>query len=201
MQRWSMWCGLVVWLIASNPLALRAQEASPATNDARDREARNLFEAGRLAYDDGRFEEALGYFQKAFDLSQRPELLYNVGSAAERLRQDDKALAAYERYLRELPTADNRGNVEARVDILRDALNERHRARSGQSNPEWIAADREQPANVDGSSGSSWWIWAVVGGVALAGGITAAVLLGSPDEAQAPLPGRDGVVIATLRGD
>jgi tetratricopeptide (TPR) repeat protein len=196
-----MWCGLVVWLVASNPLGLRAQETAQATSDARDREARNLFEAGRLAYDDGRFEEALGYFQKAFDLSQRPELLYNVGSAAERLRQDDKALAAYERYLREVPTADNRGNVEARVNILRAALNERQRAGAGQSNPEWIAGDREQPAAVDASSGSSWWVWAVVGGVALAGGITAAVLLSSSDDAQAPLPGRGGVVIATLRGN
>lgn len=92
---------------------------------ARESEARALFEAGRTAYDNGHFEDALERFRESYELSGRAGLLFNVGAAAERLQRQDEALAAYEAYLEAQPDAPNAANVRARVDILRRAIAER----------------------------------------------------------------------------
>jgi tetratricopeptide (TPR) repeat protein len=89
---------------------------------SRDEEARMLFEAGRVAYADGRFEDALDYFQRAHALSGRAALLYNIGSAADKLRRDAVALDAFRGYLEAMPTAENRGEVEARIRVLEQVV-------------------------------------------------------------------------------
>lgn len=91
----------------------------PVPVSSEDAEARGLFEAGRAAFVDGRFEDARDYFQRAYELSHRPELLYNLGTAEDRLRNDHEALAAFERYLAALPDAANATEVHARVEVLR----------------------------------------------------------------------------------
>ena len=86
----------------------------------REEEARALFMAGRAAYDAGRYEAALERFQESFELSGRPELLYNIGQTADRLRQDAVALQAFERFLAETPeTTANRDVAQRRVEFLR----------------------------------------------------------------------------------
>jgi tetratricopeptide (TPR) repeat protein len=102
-----------------------AAQAQPA-DAARDEEARNLFQAGRVAFSDGRYDDALSYFEKAYELSGRPELLYNVGTAADRLRRTEQAVAAFEQFLAEVPEdAANRKEVESRVGLLKQELEER----------------------------------------------------------------------------
>ena len=93
-------------------------EQPAAGTNSRDDEARMLFEAGRVAYSAGRFDDALGYFRRAYEISGRAVLLYNVGSAADKLRQDAVALDALRRYLEAVPTAENREEVEARIRVL-----------------------------------------------------------------------------------
>ena len=88
-----------------------------------DAEARALFSAGEIAYGEGRYEAALEYFQRAYEISGRALLLYNVGSAAEHLRRDREALAAFERYLSDTgEDAPNRTAVAARIEILRRSV-------------------------------------------------------------------------------
>lgn len=87
-----------------------------------EQEARSLFEAGALAYNAGRYEEALQYFQRSYELSGRVALLYNIGTAAERVREDDLALRSYTEYLERMPEAENRPRVEARIEFLRQQL-------------------------------------------------------------------------------
>jgi tetratricopeptide (TPR) repeat protein len=108
--------------------AAAAEEAATAevsAESARDEEARSLFEAGRSAFADGRYEDALGDFQRAYELSGRAALLYNVGTTADRLRESEAALAAFERYLVEVPDPSNRAEVEARVRHLRQEVEQR----------------------------------------------------------------------------
>jgi tetratricopeptide (TPR) repeat protein len=97
-------------------------EQPAASTNSRDNEARMLFEAGRVAYSAGRFDDALGYFRRAHEISGRAMLLYNVGSAADKLRQDVIALDAFRRYLEAVPDAENREEVEARVRVLEGVL-------------------------------------------------------------------------------
>src|SRR5687768_8452884 len=65
---------------------------SPGLDERADRAARNLFEDGRIAFAAARFGEALQYFRAAHRISERPILLFNIGSTLDRLRQDAEAL-------------------------------------------------------------------------------------------------------------
>lgn len=104
--------------------------AEPVNREEADREARTLFEQGRVAFDEGRFRDAWDYFHRAYQLSKRPKLLYNVGQSADRLRMDREALKAFKLYLKKVPDADNRKEVEARVKALEERF-----AREGQPVP------------------------------------------------------------------
>ncbi len=89
-----------------------------------DAEARGLFLAGQAAYSEARYADALRHFQRSYELSGRPDLLYNVAQAADRLRRDDIAIAAFEAYLHFSPTAERRREVESRLAILRARIGE-----------------------------------------------------------------------------
>jgi hypothetical protein len=99
-----------------------AAQANPSPSAAEDNEARELFKIGKDAFDDGRFERALKYFNEAYELSHRPALLSNIGTAFDRLRRDQEAVDAYRKYLEQMPEAPNRTLVEDRIRIIEAAL-------------------------------------------------------------------------------
>ena len=100
-----------------------AQAATEA--EVRDLEARARFESGRLAFEAGRYEEALADFERSYELSGRSVIHFNIGLVHDRLRRDEEAIAAFERYLEQVPDSPNRAEVEARVAVLRAQLAER----------------------------------------------------------------------------
>jgi len=87
-----------------------------------DQAARLLYEAGTRAYDAGRFGEALMRYQNAYQLSQRPALLYNVAVCYDRLERKEEAADAYEMFLDALPGSPRAAIARSRLDILRSAL-------------------------------------------------------------------------------
>lgn len=153
----------------------RARRAAATPASAADEEARARFESGRLAFAAGRYADALSDFRRAYELSQRPVLLYNIGVAADRLRRDQEALEAFERYLREVEAPDNRAEVEARVVVLREQL--AARATPAPTEPSarvGVAADpvAPVPASESNSSpmgepsageGGRLWTWVALG--------------------------------------
>lgn len=116
MARMSRVAVLIGLLSCAAPAVVAAQEVD------HDEEARNLNAAGRSAFDDGRFEEALEYFERAHELSGRSMILFNIGSALDRLRRDPEAADAYREYLDRVPSAPNRAEVEARLAAIERAL-------------------------------------------------------------------------------
>jgi hypothetical protein len=110
---------LISWLALPQQSALA--QANPGVSE-RDHHARRLFEQGRDAYSDGRYRDAWAYFHEAYQLSGRPELLFNIGQTADRLGQGADALRAFSMYLERLPAAANRKDVENRVRALRDRI-------------------------------------------------------------------------------
>ena len=177
-----------ILLIAGAALFV-AMSSPVSAQDSRDEEARANFEAGRAAMSDGRYEDAYEYFARAHELSARPELLFNMGSVAERLRRDEMAIEHYEAYLAEVPDAANAPEVRSRIEIMREAM----------ASP---VADPGEPAE-DVEEGTplvkQWWLWAIVGAVVV-GGVTAGVVLGTQGGGgvQDPLPGTGGVVVEAL---
>jgi tetratricopeptide (TPR) repeat protein len=108
-----------------------AQEGGALT----DEEARSLYDAGAIAFDHGRFENALDYFERAHALSKRPQLLFNIGVVADRLRMDQRALQAFEQYLQQVPDGAEAANVRARIEVLRRAVAEREKAAQASAPP------------------------------------------------------------------
>lgn len=112
--------GGIGWLLSTAPSSAQAPAETPA--DMRQQEARALFQAAQVAYEAGRFEVALERFTEAYTLSNRPQLLYNIGLAAERLARRPEALAAYRAYLQLHPSAPNREEVTGRVRSIELAM-------------------------------------------------------------------------------
>jgi tetratricopeptide (TPR) repeat protein len=104
------------------------QAQSASSRDARIAQAKKAFAAGTRAYADGDFETALVRFQRAYELTGSPDLLYNIATVSDRLRRDEEALEAYEGYLGARPDSLDREHVEGRIEVLRASIKARHRA-------------------------------------------------------------------------
>jgi tetratricopeptide (TPR) repeat protein len=183
--------------------------------EAEQKAARLAFKQGRAAFEQGRYAEALDRFEHAYALSQRSELLFNIGLAADRIRHDERALEAFEEYLKDAPDSAHREQVQMRVIALREAM-ARHKVsepvqKSAAPTPAEVAAasvsDEERsplsPApsravDDDGSVLESFWFWAGVTVVLVGGGVTAFVLLQPEEQAELPRPNTD-LTVQTLR--
>lgn len=102
-------------------LLLAASSASPAHAQATF-DARAEFALATRAYEEGRFEDALGHFERCYEMTGEPDLLYNIATVQDRLRQDEAALASFRAYLEARPQAEDRAAVEARIRALEAAL-------------------------------------------------------------------------------
>ena len=202
---------IIIGVLTSTASAL-AQDVAAADPGAPSEEAaKALYAAARAEYDAGQFKNALLHFRDAYDQSMRPQLLYNVGLAADRLRYNQTARDAFVRYLKELPDADNRVEVENRIKALREIID---REAAASRAPSAVAAAAPVLAGTDartsappksdrqeasgGGLMSKWWFWTVAG-VVVAGATTGIIVATSGDTVGKRVVGTDGLVVATLR--
>jgi len=195
---------LSVFILSPAPRVQADGAASPPPqagppSDA-DAEARRAFEAGRQAYDSGDFADALARFEQAHRLSPRPELLYNIGRAADSDGQFGRATAAYAAYLEAFPLSPNRAFVEARLEKTRalERMSTVSAAPAGSASVlppvteppaapvSVLATAPGQPARSDAveTARPVWrraWFWTAIGAV-VAGGVTAAVVATRDDD-------------------
>jgi hypothetical protein len=114
-----------VWSLVTLALAMAILFVAPFARGAEgDNSAKTLFENGARAYQEGRYEDAVDLFLKAYALDPQPELLYNTAQAYERLGDVRNALRCYRDYLRQGPSAQDRSFVETRVSNLERRLRE-----------------------------------------------------------------------------
>jgi tetratricopeptide (TPR) repeat protein len=178
--RWasrSSWFALV--LLASAPIA----HAQPRDRDPDLRRAVLLFEESEELYNRGDFEEAAMLLRRAYELHPDPTLVYNLGRSLEAMGDLDGAIEAYERYLREAPDAEDRGEVGAQLATLRD----RRDRLATEALPDPPARAEEPPTVEPSERGLSPWPFVILGGgVALAGAgaIVGLVGAGVHDEAK-----------------
>lgn len=145
-----------------------------------DVEARSEFEAGAIVFAEGGFAEALAHFERSYELSGRPELLYNIAICHDRLRHDRLAVQNYDAFLEALPETERRAEVEARLPALREAIAREDAERAALA------------ARAGGGGGddiaASPWLWLGIGAAVLAaGGIGLAVGLATYDPGTEPL--------------
>ena len=97
----------------------------PMSKKDRIAEAKKAFAAATRAYAEGDFETSLARFRRAHELTDSPDLLYNIATVADRMRHDDEALEAYEGYLEARPNSPDAEHVQGRIDALRLAIEAR----------------------------------------------------------------------------
>jgi len=203
-----------------------SRAAAPATEDeAADTFARKVFDAGKAAFEIGNYAEALRYFQQAYELSERPELLYHVGQAADLLGQEETALQAFAMYLERVPSAPNRTEVEQRLVTLMELIADKRAASEAAAeamlgtgpspapSPAEVAlAAQPAPGSAPRTDASTardepskpvwkrWWFWAGAGAVVVAVVVTAVVASGGGETTSGePFTGSSGMVIQTLQ--
>jgi tetratricopeptide (TPR) repeat protein len=96
--------------------------AAPSSSEA---DAREAFARGRAAYDAGDFEAAAQAFERAYQLSGKAGLLYNLYLAFRDANRQAQAAEALRSYLTRDPDAPNRPQLEARLKALEAGLAER----------------------------------------------------------------------------
>jgi tetratricopeptide (TPR) repeat protein len=111
-------CGTALTVSGTDAFAQVKTEKAAA-----DQRARELFQKGDVAYAEGRYEEALGAFSEAYELSGRAQLLFNVSNALERLGRYQEAVDALEKYLAS-GKAKDRDVVQKRLANLKKRVEE-----------------------------------------------------------------------------
>jgi tetratricopeptide (TPR) repeat protein len=116
---------MLISLVFSTSFALCAPADAQGVIDMggmSDQEAKSHFKVGKSLYETGRFSEAATEFEKAYALSNKVELLYNVYVAHRDASDLPKAIDALRRYL-ELAQIDDstRVNLQARLRAMEEA--------------------------------------------------------------------------------
>jgi hypothetical protein len=177
----------VLALVVAAPAALaQVDEATMAR-------AQKHFKKGEKLYALGKFEDALKQYEKAYEYSELPELLFNIGQCHRNLDNYEEAIFSFKKYLSEKPAADNRAAVEKLIEELTEAQRKREAARPTPPRPrqrlEPVPSSNEPeipPPPVyeeDSPFYTRWWFW---GGVVVVGGAVAAGVLLLPGDGGVP---------------
>lgn len=115
--------GLLASAIALSSSVGHAQSTS-------DELGRRHFESGVAYLEESDYDSAITAFQKAYDLSKRPEILLNLATVHERRGDLPSALAALRAFLAAAPDGEHADAVKLRIQNLEKRLKSRKRRRS-----------------------------------------------------------------------
>jgi hypothetical protein len=173
--------------------------AQGVTSTATTVRAPTPYEQALRYYERAAFEEAARAFERAYALSGRAEILFNVGRAYEEARQYELALAAYERYERAAPPGFDRAVYDQRVAAVRAAITSARPAVApvATSAPPQVAA---APAPTARPNRTLPLALMIGGGVALGGAVTLGVVT-AMSHSELEDVCTNGVCSASRRGD
>ena len=118
-------CLALCFLLAAghfSPVHARGKPSSLA----RRREAKRLYNQGRLAYREGNYEEAILKWQESYRISGHPLIYTSIANAYERLGKYPQALAALSKYRKAAPRREHK-TLDARLESLRDRVEREER--------------------------------------------------------------------------
>jgi len=153
-------------LFAVTPRTAFAEDTATKT-------ARRHFAKGDKLFALGRFEEALGHYEKAYEAKPLAGFLFNIAQCHRNLGHIDEAIFSYRKYLTEQPDAENRDQVEQQITELEE---ERDRRKTDVviAPPPTV----RKPAPGKKPIYARWWFWGGVAAVAGAGAGTYLLMRG-----------------------
>ncbi|MEW5740531.1 MAG: tetratricopeptide repeat protein [Myxococcota bacterium] len=95
--------GLAMLLVPTHVAQAAGKKAPAKKSSAKKPDAKAAAQAGKTAYELGRFEEALAHYEEAWRLKQAPGLLFNLGQCHRQLGHSEQALHYYKQYLESDP--------------------------------------------------------------------------------------------------
>lgn len=87
--------------------------APPPPPSSSDDEARELYKKAMTHYELGEFDAAIDEFKRAYALTSAPGLLFNLAQVYRMKKDPEQAVYFYRTYLRLVPNAPNRADVES----------------------------------------------------------------------------------------
>jgi hypothetical protein len=148
-------------------------------------EAKQAYQLGSDAYALGNYQTAVGHFERAYELTHQPELLFNLGQSYTRwydisndLEHLKKARRLYENYVLNvgaLGHLDEEQQAQARADAQRRITEVDRRIAQHDDGGSTTTTPTDKPAKPVHKKA---WFWVtIIGGLAVVGGVTAAVVL------------------------
>jgi tetratricopeptide (TPR) repeat protein len=158
----------------------------------RDDEGRAEYRQGKDAFERHDFESAYDHFKRAFTISERPELLFDIALTLEELKRPHDAAEALNAYLRQRPNDPDRSGIEDRISVLEEKqriLDADARAKARAAAPASPALTASAPAPAPPRRTALAVGLSVAAGVVLVVAIGVGVGLGTagPDHTATPL--------------
>jgi tetratricopeptide (TPR) repeat protein len=164
--------------------------------------ARQHFQKGTTLYELSKFHEAAAEYEQAYQAKPDPALLFNIGQAYRLAGEQQAALRSYRSYLRKVPDATNRAEVEGYIERLQKAIDEQKTAPPVAPAP--VPAPAPPPTTTVAAPSNQalvaspappaerkpvykqWWLWTAVGVVVAGGAVGLAVAFTTPHNASGP---------------
>jgi len=102
-------------LLAAIVLAASPRAAHAQMTQAQKDEVKLHYQRATRAYDLQKYQEAIDEYQKAYEISGDPPMLYNIAQAYRLADQPAEAVRYYRRFLQRMPNARNREDVERKI--------------------------------------------------------------------------------------
>lgn len=113
------------WLLMGAVVSLLLCGSAGAQQSPNQLLAKKHFELGAQLYKTSNYRQALVEFSKAYQLSKKPGLQFNIARCHEVMANLEEAVKYYRMYLAQVPRAPNRALVETRLANLEKVLSER----------------------------------------------------------------------------
>jgi len=84
--------------------------------------ARAHYKAGAAYYLRGKYRDAIREFEQSYELSRKPEILYNLAQCHDRLAEHPKVIEYLHRYLKAKPNAEDKEQVMAWLENLKKVV-------------------------------------------------------------------------------
>lgn len=170
---------LALFLLLGAPAHAESSEPARVVRGKAQSSFARRYEAAMKLYEQGHLSEAIDEFQAAFELEQKPRLLYNMARAHFRLGHAEETLSLQQKFLQLEPNPPAEIKQQAEEDIvksrgmiriaeqLRVDATERKKEQAASNQPGLVSAD-PQPHS-DRVAGPTplykrWWLWTAVGG-------------------------------------